>query len=240
MSGAVCFWHSGPVRALFSSQGFQNVLKARAGSTPQASESCASHTGLLRVERPCRHEARILPLGESLDGHAARGSRSAHDEYAVSGSLHEGAFRLLVNRAVAGPRMHDCTGACSHGRTNHHAVVVDVRIHDVDAARAPSAATRASSASSVKGVATPWGFSDLAIHSMCVPAIMPSMPRSGPLKVATLVGWVFVASRAETITSLSAMSTPRPAAFGSDAMRTALRRLRGPSAERAVAGRIAP
>ena len=29
--------------------------------------------------------------------------------------------------------MHDCTGACSHGRTNHHAVVVDVRIHDVDA-----------------------------------------------------------------------------------------------------------
>ena len=68
----------------------------------------------------------------------------------------------------------------------------------------------------------------------------PTGPALGDLKVWTSVVFVLVTSRALWISSFSVTRTPRPRLSGAAAILTAFRRLSGPSAPIAVAGRMAP
>jgi len=63
-------------------------------------------------------------------------------------------------------------------------------------------------------------------------------PRRGDRKVWTAVVLALVSDEAPWIQSLTTTSTPRPAASLLAATATALKKFRGPSAERAVEGRM--
>src|SRR5262245_58162810 len=76
-------------------------------------------------------------------------------------------------------------------------------------------------------------------HSIVPYATVPMSPRTGERKVWTAVVLVLVSDDAPWIQSLMTTSTPRPAASLLAATATALKKLSGPSAERAVEGRMA-
>ena len=72
------------------------------------------------------------------------------------------------------------------------------------------------------------------------PCMRPSRPNSGESNASGLEVRIFVASRAAWIASFIATSAPMPTAAELAASATALYRFIGPSAESALAGRIAP
>src|SRR5688572_11349744 len=75
-------------------------------------------------------------------------------------------------------------------------------------------------------------------HSTSPYATVPIRPETGERNVCTAVVLVLVSEEAPWIQSLTTTSTPRPAASLFAATATALKKLSGPSAERAVDGRI--
>src|SRR6476646_5150024 len=76
-------------------------------------------------------------------------------------------------------------------------------------------------------------------HSISPYATVPIKPESGDMNVCTAVVLVLVSDAAPWIQSLITTSTPRPPASLLAATATALKKFSGPSAERAVEGRIA-
>src|SRR5262245_22572879 len=77
------------------------------------------------------------------------------------------------------------------------------------------------------------------LNSISPYATVPISPDSGDMNVCTAVVLVFVSDAAPWIQSLMTTSTPRPADSLLAATATALKKFNGPSADSAVAGRIA-
>lgn len=119
-------------------EGFFRFLSevVRSEVSPAKKGELQKYPCLLGTQGPRGDEARALPGIEPLDRRARSGAACAHDEHALAGGFEKSGLGIRMNRAVPGSRMHDPECAGRNGRLNEDAVVVDVRIHDVDAGEA--------------------------------------------------------------------------------------------------------